>query len=139
MPRVRMLWSLSLALSVSACLPAPHRVYLAPLISGTVTRGGEPVAGTQLRLRATGTEQVAVATSGPDGHFELGPLSQLAMTTSLLHDASYGYVLELSDGGQDYPGLTQNENGFPPPLLPLDCDLAQPRGSAADVHYCERR
>src|SRR5882672_3798220 len=97
-PRIWMPLLLPLALSVSACLPAPHRVYLAPRISGTVTRDGEPVAGTQLRLRATGTEQVAVATTGPDGHFELGPLSQLAMTTSLLHDASYGYVLELSDG-----------------------------------------
>ena len=137
-PRVRMPLLLPLALSLTACLPAPHRVYLAPRISGTVSRDGEPVAGAQLRLRATGTEQVASTITDADGRFDLGPLSELALTTSLLRDPSYAYVLELSAAGSDYPGLTQNEEGFAPPLLPLDCDLARPRGSAADVHYCER-
>ena len=139
MPRVRISVLLSLALSLSACLPAPHRVYLAPRISGTVSRGGEPVAGARLRLSATGTEQVASAATDADGRFDLGPLSELALTTSLLREPSYGYVLELSADGRDYPGLTRSEDGFAPSLLPLDCDLARPRGSAADVHYCERR
>ncbi len=139
MPRARMLLSLSFALTLAACLPAPHRMYFTPRISGTVSRDGEPLAGVQLRLRASGTEQLANTLSDVDGHFELGPLSELALTTSLLHDPSYGYVLELSADGRDYPGLTQNEEGFAPLLLLLDCDLARPRGSAADVHYCERR
>ena len=134
-----LLLSLALLLPLAGCLPVPHRMYFTPRISSTVSRDGEPVTGVQLRLRASGTEQLATAVSDADGHFELGPLSELALTTSLLRDPSYGYVLELSADGRDYPGLTQNEEGFAPPLLPLDCDLARPRGDAADVHYCERR
>ena len=139
MPRVRMPLSLALTLLLAACLPAPHRMYFTPRFSGTVSRDGEPVAGVQLRLRASGTEQLANAVTDTDGHFVLGPLSELALTTSLLRDPSYGYVLELNADGRDYPGLTQSEEGFAPPLLPLDCDLARPRGSAADLHYCVQR
>lgn len=69
----------------------------------------------------------------------LQPLSGLALSSSLLHDPSWGYVLELQADGRGYPGLTQSEEGFAPPLLLLDCDLARPLGSAADVHYCQRR
>ena len=141
MPRVRMplLLALALTLPLAACLPAPHRVYFAPRISGAVSRGGEPAAGVQLRLRASGTGQTAATVTDADGRFALGPLSGLVLSTSLLHDSAYGFVLELSADGRDYPGLTQNEEGFAPPLLPLDCDLARPLGSDADVHYCERR
>jgi len=93
----------------------------------------------QLRLRASGTGQTAATVTDADGRFALGPLSGLALSTSLLHDSAYGFVLELSADGRDYPGLTQNEEGFAPPLLLLDCDLARPLGSDADVHYCQRR
>ena len=139
MPRVRM-WSLMwLALPLSACLPAPHRVYFTPRLSGTVSRDGVPQSGVQLRLRGTGTEQDATATTDAGGRFVLGPLSELALGTSLLRDPSWGYVLELNAAGRGYPGLTRDEPGFAPPQLRLDCDLARPRGSAADVHYCEPR
>ena len=94
MPRVRMplLLALALTLPLAACLPAPHRVYFAPRISGAVSRGGEPAAGVQLRLRASGTGQTAATVTDADGRFALGPLSGLALSTSLLHDSAYGFA-----------------------------------------------
>ena len=141
MPRVRipLLLVLALTLGLAACLPVPHRQIFAPRISGAVSRGGEPAAGVQLRLRGSGTSQIATTVTDADGRFALGPLSGLALSTSLLRDPAYGFVLELSADGRDYPGLIHNEDGFAPPLLPLDCDLARPLGSDTDVHYCERR
>jgi hypothetical protein len=130
---------LGLLLPLAGCLPAPHRVELTPPVSGTVSRAGWPVAGARVRITAQGAERSAEAVSDGDGHFQLPPLTELAMTTSLLSDSSYGFVLEITDGDSGYPGLTLTEQGFPPRNLPLDCDLAHPQGLGGDMHFCRKR
>lgn len=124
---------------LAACLPVPHQLELTPRISGTVSRAGSPVSGAHLHITAEGAGLSGDAVSDGDGRFQLASLSQLAMSTSLLQDASYGFVLELSSEGADYPGLTLTEQGFPPRELLLTCDLAHPQGLGGDMHYCRRR
>ena len=122
---------------LAGCLP--DRVALTPRVSGSVSRSGTPLAGVHVRLVVQNSERGAEAVSDVDGRFELPPLSELAMTTSLLHDSSYGFVLDLAGADGDFPGLALTEQGFPPPLLLLDCDLDRPQGLGGDLHYCRRR
>jgi hypothetical protein len=131
---------LAVTLAVTACVPAPHRVYFTPRISGTLSDHGRPVFEARLRLLGAGTEQDVMAVTDADGRFSFEPLSQFVMSTSLFGaPATYGYLLEIGYGGRVYPGLTHAEEGYAPPQVILDCDLARPLGGAADLHYCELR
>ena len=131
---------LALLPGLTACVPAPHRVYFTPRISGTLSDHGRPVIEARVRLLGAGTEQEAMAVTDPDGRFSFEPLSQFVMSTSLFGAPStYGYLIEIGVGGRVYPGLTHSEEGYAPAQVTLDCDLSRPLGGAADQHYCEQR
>lgn len=131
---------LVLPLALSACVPAPHRVYFTPRISGTLSDHGRPVMEARLHLLGAGTDEEVLAVTDPDGRFTFEPISQFVMSTSLFGAPStYGYLLEIGVGGRIYPGLTHSEETRAPEQVMLDCDLSRPLGGAADLHYCEQR
>ncbi len=83
MPSPRLL-VLLLSLAGAGCAPIPHVVTLAPAISGTLTRDGQPVPDAEIRL-ARGPDlqpcSITVATARTDtmGQFQLEPLTQLRL------------------------------------------------------------
>ncbi len=83
----RILLCLLVAAGVAGCsVPIKHQVFIAPQISGTVTRAGQPVQGMHMQLvdvlNGTGEPQPGAQTqeavTDAQGHFMLGPIKQLA-------------------------------------------------------------
>ncbi|NYE29385.1 hypothetical protein HDE78_002343 [Rhodanobacter sp. K2T2] len=71
---------------VGCSVPIKHRYLIAPQISGTVTRAGQPVQGMHMQLvdvlNASGEPQPGAQTqeavTDAQGHFTLGPIKQQA-------------------------------------------------------------
>ena len=83
----RILLCLLASAGVAGCsVPIKHHVFIAPQISGTVTRAGQPVEGMHMQLvdvlNASGEPQAGAHTqetiTDAQGHFTLGPMTQLA-------------------------------------------------------------
>lgn len=83
MPSPRLL-VLLLSTACAGCAPIPHIVTLAPAISGTLTRDGQPVPDAEIRL-ARGPDlqpcsvTVATARTDPMGQFQLDRVIQLRL------------------------------------------------------------
>lgn len=132
--------ALALLAALAGCVPAPHRMYYTPRISGTLSERGRPVVEARLRLLGAGTDAEEMALTDADGRFSFEPLSEFVMSTRLFGETrSYGYIVEIGIDGRIYPGLTHSAEGDAPPKVTLDCDLGKPLGGAADLHYCEQR
>lgn len=125
---------------VGCSVPIRHQVYIAPQISGTVTRDGKPVQGVHIQLadvlNASG-ELVAAsitqqAVTDAQGHFTVGPIKQVAheVDNPLFkvdqHTVPWG--LRLSNDGQQWlAGFLSDPDVFgevPRTVVIAQCDLA---------------
>lgn len=133
---VREVEILAAALPLAACVPIPHRLYLAPSISGTVTRAGAPVEGADLHLSSKFTKKMTKAATDSAGHFKIGPLRTWEATTGVLGDPGYAYSLSIRSLGAEYTGLTVGRLGYAPVELKITCDLAKPAVMERTPQYC---
>lgn len=111
-PLGRVVWSLAavilLALASSACIPM--RVYEVPDLRGRLTRGGQPIAGAEVRwaqVRRSGAgsedDTLAVVSTDAGGYFRMEPSKRLTVGLPLpLHSLSE-FTLSVMASGREVP------------------------------------
>ena len=123
-------------LSLMGCIPAPHRHYFAPKISGSVNADGIAVAKAEVRLSAHGTHEVVHTLTETQGHFVIGPLTEFQLTRGVIGDPGYFFVLRIKADGKEYLGYDQGIIGYSPEAVDLTCDLARPIKVGEQIKYC---
>jgi hypothetical protein len=110
-----------------ACVPWPHRVRLAPAVSGTLHRDGQPLAGVPLRLDTWGEPRQRVATDG-GGAFSFQPPERFDFFV-VFGDPLYDWqvVVDEPDGGTLWTGKAL---GSVPQAQRLTCET----GEGVEVH-----
>jgi hypothetical protein len=121
---------------VVACVPAPHYHFFAPRVAGVVLDGGAPVADAEIVLTGKFTNRIAMVRSDGDGHFQVGPLSELVFIQWLIGDPLFGYSINITLGNQTYVGLSESSLGFAPPNIQVSCDLSHPVRTGRTSVYC---
>jgi hypothetical protein len=123
-------------LSLTGCIPAPHRHYFAPKISGSVNADGIAVPRAEVRLSAHGTQEVVQTLTETQGNFAIGPLTEIQLTRGVIGDPGYFFVLTIKADGREYLGYDQGIIGYSPETLNLTCDLARPIKWGEQIRYC---
>jgi hypothetical protein len=80
------------ALSLLACYPRPHEYTRVPAISGVLFNNGKPVSGATVFVAQSGFDSDnhcqglrAMGVTNADGHFNIDPLVNLHLFTSILN------------------------------------------------------
>ena len=137
----RILLCLLVAAGVAGCsVPIKHQVFIAPQISGTVTRAGQPVQGMHMQLvdvlNASGEPQPGAhmqeAVTDAQGHFTLGPIKQVAhrVDNPLLkvdqHTVPWGLRMSQDDQNWQVGWVSDPDmlGEVPQTVVTAQCDLA---------------
>lgn len=111
----------------SACARVSNQLQIAPAISGTITKNGQPVAGAGIELLADPGNRTKSTRTNAAGRFQLSKIVEVQPAMLLLGNQSFQHRLVISQGGKRYLGIKVfSARGLPFKKMTLHCELTDP-------------
>ncbi len=133
------LLALAISISLTACVPTMSRRTFAPMVTGTLTQHGGPIANAEILLTASFTAAKASTRTDSKGRFLVGPLSETQFARGVFGDQVYVYRLDIRVAEeQPYLGFEGHGMGDPPNDIEVACDLSNPIRQGKSVSFCSR-
>ena len=112
---------------VSACARVSNTLQIAPAVSGTVTRNGQPVEGASIQLYADPGNRTETTRTNGSGRFQLPKIVEVQPAMLLLGRQAFQHRVVINTGGKRYLGIKVfSASGLPFKTMKLRCELTDP-------------